>query len=351
MRFDAYVFRSFFLHLLVVAAAFLGLFTALDLLGHSDEINQTKEETGASLFLSLLRYYYINLAFLLQQFAPYIILLAGVGTVQQLLRNREWTPILAAGRSALRAFLPIFITTAILALGLAWLRESFLPSVRWEHEVLTSQLFHQEDLIPEDLWIRGEGDVRMHAGDWDATSATIQGFEVFAIAADGSDERVVAPRAVWDGQAWALEEGLLIRDSGDQPIERYLHVGLDADALERAFFARERPFDLASQDFLSLLGGDPDHRQAATLLWTARSAPLVPLILLLVGLPFVLGFERRSSFEGLAQAFVLCALFFVVDLLARDLGGRGAITPWLAGLAPVLIFSWLGLWALGRLPT
>jgi lipopolysaccharide export LptBFGC system permease protein LptF len=35
----------------------------------------------------------------------------------------------------------------------------------------------------------------------------------------------------------------------------------------------------------------------------------------------------------------------------RDLGGRGALTPWLAGTAPLLVFGCLGIWALGRLRT
>jgi len=349
MRFDRYVLRSFLLHLLVVSAAFLGLFTALDLLGHADEIGQTEGTASGSLALPLIRYYLINLAFLLQQFAPYIILLSAVGSVLQLLRNREWTPILAAGRSAMRAFLPLFATTILLAFALMWLRERAIPSLRWEHEQLTSRLFHQEALAPLDLWARGSGDVRLHAQRWLAEEQRIEGFEIFAVREDGSDERVLAAAAVWQQGAWALEGGLRLGADGEQPLVSYRHQGLDPAAMERAFFARARPLDLASADFRALLQGDPDHRQAATLLWTNRTAPFAPLVLLFLGLPFVLGFERRSSVEGLAQGLLLCALFFVVDLLARDLGGRGALSPWLAGTAPTLLFGWLGLWSLGRL--
>jgi lipopolysaccharide export LptBFGC system permease protein LptF len=351
MRFDRYVLRSFLAHLVVVAAAFLGLFTALDLVGHSDEIGQTGDEGAVGLLAPLARYYLINLAFLLYQFAPYIVLLAAVGTVLALLRNREWTPMLAAGHSALRAFLPIFAVTAVLAGGLSWLKEDLLPSLRWEHEVLTSRLFHQEELIPHDLWVRGTGDARMHAERWIADDLRVRGFEVFALDEDGSDERVVARAATWRDGAWQLREGMMLDAEGERPLATFARAGLDPPALERAFFARHRPLDLSGADFSALLAGDPDHRQAATLAWTVRTAPLVPLVLLLLGLPFVLGFERRSSFEGLAQAFLFCALFFVADLLMRDLGGRGALTPWLAGTAPLLVFGCLGIWALGRLRT
>ena len=141
-----------------------------------------------------------------------------------------------------------------------------------------------------------------------------------------------------------------IHDGGEQPLQSYFHAGLLPEDLERSYFAHHRPLDLSARDLRALLRGDPGHRQAETLLWGLRLWPLVPLILLALGLPFALSFERRSSSEGVATGLVLCALYFVVDLLLRDFGGRGALSPWLAGTAPVLLFGSLGLWSFGRMP-
>lgn len=351
-RFDRYVLRSFLGQWLVVAAAFLGLFTVLEIMGKADEFQEAfalpELGVGAS---DLLRYYLLNLPFLLLQFAPYITLLAGLGTVTALLRNREWTPILVAGRATWRAFLPILVAAGVLAAGLAFLREATLPNVLREHESLQRQFFNQIPWQPTDLWARGEGDVRLHAARFTpGATPTIEGLEVFSLDDAGRDERVLAPLAIWQGGAWTLTDGVRIHDGGEEPVPRFYHEGLSPVDLERSYFAHSRPLDLSAADLDALLLGDPDHRQAETLLWGLRLWPFVPLILLALGLPFALSFERRSSLEGIATGLLLCALYFVVDLLMRDFGGRGALSPWLAGSAPVLLFGSLGLWSFGRMP-
>lgn len=351
-RFDRYVLRSFLGQWLVVAAAFLGLFTVLEIMGKADEFQEAFAMPELALGSGdLLRYYLLNLPFLLLQFAPYITLLAGLGTVAALLRNREWTPILVAGRATWRAFLPILIAAGVLATSLSFLREATLPSFLREHESLQRQFFNQIPWQPTDLWARGEGDARLHATRFTPGAApAIEGLEVFSLDEAGRDERVVARLAEWQGGAWTLHEGVRIHAGGEQPLDRFQHTGLEPVDLERSYFAHTRPLDLSAADLDALLVGDPDHRQAETLLWGLRLWPLVPLILLALGLPFALSFERRSSLEGIATGLLLCALYFVVDLLMRDFGGRGALSPWLAGSAPVLLFGSLGLWSFGRMP-
>ena len=91
--------------------------------------------------------------------------------------------------------------------------------------------------------------------------------------------------------------------------------------------------------------------KAATLRWSLTAAPWVHLVLLLIGLPFVLNFERQSSLEGVAVGLLLCALFFVADFLFQDLGQRGVLSPAVAGIAPVVLFGGLGLAGQDRLAT
>lgn len=353
-RFDRYVLRSFINHWLVVCAAFVGLFTVLEVLVNTDEFQEAMDKEGLSIGGGdILFYYCINAPFLLMQFAPYITMLSGLGTVTQLLRNREWTPVLAAGRPAWRAFLPIMVAAASISLGLSVAKETFMPSLLGKHESLQRNLFSQRHWQPNDLWARGVGDVRLHADVFkpEADPPQIVGLEVFATSVSGDDERIIARSAEWQGSAWGLEDGLRIRRGVEEPLYSFSLQGLKPEDLERAYFSHWRPLDLSSKDYHGLLAGDPDHRQAETMLWGQRSAPFVPLILLALGLPFALSFERRTSLEGIANGLLLCALFFVAELLLRDLGGRGALSPWLAGMAPILCFGSLGIWAYGRMPT
>ena len=61
-RLDRYVLSSFLRHWLVVGAAFVVLFTVLDLVGHSDEIGDAKKVYD-SVGLSVLKYYLLNAPF------------------------------------------------------------------------------------------------------------------------------------------------------------------------------------------------------------------------------------------------------------------------------------------------
>lgn len=350
-RFDRYLLRVFLGWWAMVALALCGLFTSLELLGKSDEIQQAGAlGLGA---VDLARYALLEQPFQLLMFAPYVTLLAALGAVAQLLRHREWIPVLTAGRSAMRALAPILLASTVLALGLAWARESLVPRLLPQHESLHSLFFSQEKWAPRDLWVRGDQDARLHAGVFTPAISggpAIEDLQIFLRGREG-DSMIRAARARWDGSGWELEDGRLLRASGEEKLTRFAQSGLAPADCERAWFARTRPLDLAIADSAAMLAGDPDNRQAATLAWSWRLAPLVPVLLILLGLPFVLRFERRTSWEGLAGGFALCGVYFVVELVMRDLGGRGALGPFWAGAGPVLLFGALALAGLGRART
>jgi lipopolysaccharide export LptBFGC system permease protein LptF len=348
-RFDRYVLRVFLAWWVVIALALLGLFTALQLLGKSDEIQQADQYgLGAG---DLARYALLSQPFLLLTFGPYVTLLAALGAVMQLLKHREWVPVMTAGRSALRAVAPMLLAAFALALALAWVRESAAPRLMPAHEALERRFFSHVVWAPRDLWGRGADDVRMHVESFTPAVSggpALEDLQVFLRGPRG-EEMLRAASARWDGVEWLLEEGRLAHPGGEEPVARFMRAGLAAEDFERAWFARVRPLDLAVADCAALLAGDPDHRQAATLAWSWRCAPLVPVLLILLGLPFVMRFERRTSWEGIAGGLALCGAYFVVELVARDLGGRGALSPFWAGAGPVLLLAGCALAATGRL--
>lgn len=357
---DRYVLRVFALHWLVVGAALLGLLSVFDLLAHGDELAQTAEGGGFATGL-VLRYYLENLPFQLVQFAPYVTLLAGVGTVLKLSRGREWTPVLGAGRPTLRSFLPLFCGAAVAA-ALQWLaREEALPALAPSREALERHLFHQRPFVLRDLWSRGRDDVRLHA-DWfdpacgvgslPGARPTLWGLEVHATAPDGSHRRLHASSATWDGVGWALEDGWSVTEGrGEEPATRFEHRDLGPEGLLLAYFGQANPFQLSAGQYAELRLRDPDHRQAATFWWAAAAAPLSHILLLLLALPFVLRFDRPSTLEGAAIGALLSLLFFTAHILLQDLGVRGVVPPFWAGAGAALLFGTFGVAALERLPT
>ncbi len=368
-RLDRYVLATFLRHWTVVAAAFLGLFTLLDLVGKSDEYGQSADLYGP-VASEVVRLYLVNLPFLLAQFAPYVTLLAGLASVLSLRRVSEWTPMLTAGRSTLRAFLPIFAAALVMGVLMLVMREALLPRLLPERAALTSRLVRQEAWEPQNVWLRSLDGRRLHcalyqplathrpgaASGLDQADAvpTMVGLEVFGLSSLGQDRLLSADVARWDGVGWELENGFLITLGGvtdRQPVARLDGPGMAPADLERSWFGQHQPLELSAADYRQLLARDPGHRQAATLAWSWWLAPWHHLILLLLGLPYVLRFERGASMEGLAIGLLLCSTFFVAEFLFHDFGDRGLVAPWLAALAPTLLFTGFGLRALQRLPT
>ncbi|MBT3339636.1 MAG: LptF/LptG family permease [Planctomycetes bacterium] len=348
--YDRYILRAFLSHWLVVAAAFLCMFTGLDVLAKSDDFVAAADQFGAAQ-ADAFRYYLLNVPFLLFQFAPYITLLAGLGSVLSMQKRNEWLPALTGGRSSFRAFLPMFLAAAFLAGGVSLLREVFIPTYGAEREALSARLFQQKDWQPRDLWARGEMGERLHAFRFrPAPTPRLLGLEVYGPSGSG-DSLLKAATATWKDGKWMLADGFSSTRAGNQEVEQWAAPGLTPSDLTRAWFMQNEPLELSVQDYAAIRRVEPDHRLAATLYWAGLATPWVHLVLLLLGLPFALRFERRSSMEGIAVGLGLCALFFVFEFLLRDLGGRGLLSPQLAGLSPLLLFAALSLRVQRHLPT
>ncbi len=348
--YDRYILRAFLAHWVVVATAFLCLFTGLDVLAKSDEFVAAAEHFGEAQ-AEAFRYYLLSLPFLLFQFAPYITLLAGLGAVLQLQKRNEWLPALTGGRSSWRAFLPMFLAAGILAAGVFSLREAFIPHYGADRVALAARLFQQKDWQPRDLWARGELGERLHAFRFrPSPTPRLLGLEVYGPIGSG-DSLLKASVATWDGNKWILDDGILSSIKGEQVIDEWVALALHPQDLARAWFMQNEPLELAVQDYAAIRLVEPGHRLAATLYWGGLMAPWLHWVLLMLGLPFALRFDRRSSVEGIAVGLGLCALYFVFEFILRDLGGRGLLSPVLAGLLPVLFFAALSLRVQRHLPT
>jgi lipopolysaccharide export LptBFGC system permease protein LptF len=354
-RFDRYVVRHFLRAWLVIGCSFLALFTFLDLLGKADEIGRAMEqaETSGASYGLVLKYYFWNLPFLLVQFAPFLTVLAGMVTVIQLRRRQEWTPILTAGRSAWRAFRPMLICAFGLGLGMFAIREWGFPEFQEKRYAAHDPIFRLSPWEAKNLWARSGNDTRLHAKSFrPGPPAQLRGMEVYSVDGEGQDHFLQAEQATWENHRWRLVKGLkTVAGAEDTVLQSWSQPGLAPRDLLQFHFRQRQPLDLSRGQLMGLLLRDAEDRQAATLAVNFLVAPLVHVLLLLLGLPFLLRFDRQSSLEGVAVGFLVCALFFVGDLIFVDLGTRGALSPWLAGSGGVFLFGSLGWVASKRLAT
>ncbi|MCH2111665.1 MAG: LptF/LptG family permease [Planctomycetes bacterium] len=339
---DRLVFRAFMKTWLGVVAGILGLLTALDLLGHGEEISESGEIFGA-IGLDVLFLAGLQFPFMLVQYGPFLTLIAGLITVLKFAKHREWMPQMIAGRSSPQILFPIYLGAATIALAALLLKEVLLPSLASPREELLRKVYHQRPFAMADFSVRTRNDERLQAKLFVPSTGVLIGVEIHGRGSAGRDHLLLADEAIWEDESWRLLGGReLTTGGGPQTVEEFQNPELTPDDFELAYFAAVDPTILSTSQLREVLARDPLHRQASTLIYAGWATPFSYLLLLFLGLPFVFRFDRSSSRGGVAWGMLLALSYFVVDLVFRDLGGRGALSPFLGGWGALLLLGSFG---------
>jgi lipopolysaccharide export system permease protein len=351
-RLDRYVGALFASAFVVAFLMVVGLMVIIDLSVNVDEYTRAAEDGSSPGLTTLARYYAYHVPFLYLQVAPFVTLIAGLFTVNRLVRDNELAAALSAGVSAYRVLIPIVAGGAVLAGGMFALREWTTEELGARRDALRDQLEERrEEQVLEDVRLKdlAGNHVRIgsfRAGTDERPQPVIDGLEVVVRRA-GHWLDVEAARAAWDGQAWRLSGGR--RREIDALVQHDEPVAVleDADFTPRdvllAWKSRAQPLELSFAEAYRLAERDPDNQRLQTLLLYHVTFPLANVVLLLVGLPFLVRMERGRGLEGIALGFVLCLFFYGADFVARSLGMQGEIAPLLASWLPVLFFGSLGI--------
>lgn len=259
-----------------------------------------------------------------------VVLIGGMGfTCAQLVRHRELVAVLASGVSLRRIARPILVV-AVLLVGLQALnQELILPRIA---PLLTRD--------HGDAGKRGLGADRVrlikdarnrlfYARMFDADDEVLRDLYVWELDSQGvAQNRVFAPRAEWDGQAWVLENGVRESRAGNfrppQEVER-IETNLDPAALRMqryAGFVQSLSWQQLSQMLARTENADERTRDRLTRVQYGRvSVMMSSLLALLVALPF---FLRREPVNMLTQS-LKCAPLTVLALVGGVLGASAAL--------------------------
>ena len=122
-RLDRYVGAHFFGSYCTTLGLMVGMFMILDLAGKVDHYFEPWKDGTQVAFSTVLLYGVLNLPYQFLQIAPFVTLIAGMFTVNRLLRKNEVVAMLSAGVSVHRLLLSVYIGGAVIGLGMFALRE------------------------------------------------------------------------------------------------------------------------------------------------------------------------------------------------------------------------------------
>jgi lipopolysaccharide export system permease protein len=362
---DRYILWMFLWRLIICFVSLLGLYVVVDCLGHLDQF-LTLARRLQGLPALLVEFYGPRALTFFDRISGLLALLSATFAAVTLQRSHELGALLAAGISKVRVVRPIIGGAVGIALLAAVNRELLIP--------------HYRDQLMRDLkdW-EGAAEKPLRPRYDKHTDILIGGQRTQA-----AEQRILQPvfRLPYAmggfGTQLAAREAYYCRATADRP-EGYLLAGVHQPeqlASVASFALADEALLLSPKDTPGL---EPDQcfvvsavsfeQLAATAVWQQLSGtpdlvaalhnpsldpgadlrvavhtrlvqPLLDVVLLFLGLPFVLARESRNIFAAAGMCLVVVAVFFLVVLGCQAMGTNSyLLNPALAAWCPLLIFA------------
>ena len=353
--------RDFFLYLGMIVATFLVLmlvFTLFELLGDILR-NQTPAIVVAEYLLNVSPY-------LLYSVAPLIMLLAVLITFGLMNRSNEITAIKATGTSVYRIVTPVLAAAAVLAAGLFFADQFYLPHTNKRQEALHNQIKGkppQTYLRPDRRWIFGQHNEIYYYQFFDADRDQFANLTIFQIdpASFAITQRIHAERAHWADNMgrWIFEQGwqrsLAQRRHRRLPHFRRLHL---SELSEAPSYFKKEVKQYSEMDYEELRRYIRDLQQSGFDVVRLRvqlnkklSYPLITLIMAGLAVPFSLSAAKKGAITGVAVAVGIAVVYTIVSRLSEAMGDISLLPPALAAWSPDLIFALVGAYLILKIPT
>ena len=366
---DRYIARSFLYSYLLSFLVMVGLRILIDLFLNLDEFAERDRVTDQSrptleVLSNIFSYYGNHLFIYFSQMSGIIVLVAAAFTVVRMNRSREMTAIMASGLSLYRAIAPIVIVGLGLNLLLLIDQEVIIPRVAdrlvrdhddavgnepftvWHftdryNNVTTAHKYYPSEQKMEDVVILLRDDNLMVTG------------------------KIVAPSAIWDQQRgrWSLEDGMRVNRMEEgigtftrEPTQLSTPIAFyDTDLTPSEIVLRQTSqwLNLMSTRSLGKLSRRSEfvgRQDLAAIRHQRFTRPIVNMLLLLLGLPFVLDREGHSIWVRGALCVGVTGLFVVTIFICEQLS-YSQLSPIVAAWLPVMIFGPISVLALDGIKT
>jgi LPS export ABC transporter permease LptG len=358
---DDYVLRDFFVYLGMILSTFLVLllvFTLFELLGDILR-NQTPAIVVAEYLLNVAPY-------LLYSVAPLIMLLAVLITFGLMNRSNEITAIKATGTSIYRIVTPVLAAAAVLAAGLFFADQFYLPHTNKRQEALHNQIKGkpaQTYLRPDRKWIFGQHNDIYYYQFFDPDRDQFANVTIYQIdpASFAITQRIHADRAHWADNLdrWIFERGWQRSLHGPAIAAfRTFEVSTFPELSEAPSYFKKEVKQYSEMNYEELRRYIRDLQQSGFDVVRLRvqlnkklSFPLITLIMAVLAVPFSLSAAKKGAITGVAVAVGIAVVYTVVSRLFEAMGDLSQLPPALAAWSPDLIFALVGAYLILKIPT
>ncbi len=362
---DAYVIREFLEMFILVLSSFVMLmlvFTFFELVGDILRNHIALATVGDYLF---------NLTpSMVYAITPLAVLIAVLVTFGVLNRNSEIIAMKATGISLYRLVVPVVSISAILAVGLFFFDDFYLPQANRRQEALRSTIKGrppQTFLHPEQKWIFGQP----HSGEpgrifyyqfFDPYANEFANISIFEFnpSTFALSRRIFAARVFWDADKnyWHFVNGWERDIEGNSTKysefknTTFAEIHEDPDYFKKENLqSQEMNFGQLDRYIRDLRQSGFDTMRLRVALWHKLAYPLIAVVMAVLAIPFALSMGRRGSLTGIAVAISVALTYWVVDGLFGAMGNVNYLPAAMAAWSPDILFGLTGGYLLLRTPT
>lgn len=344
-----YVLAEFLRVFALCMLGFLLIYALVDLFDKLEGFLKYHASAG-----EVLRYLFFKIPLIMTQLIPVATLASVLMSLGTMARHNEITALRASGISTFQMAMPLFAIAILFSvLILAW-NETVVPySTERSRYVETVEIKNRSPkaLLSEDgIWFHGRNGI-YNIEHFDARTESLVGLTVYEIGQDFVLQRLVEiPTAQWRNERWVISAA--IERTFDEHGEVVTHPLNPAE-----FLLPERPQDFQVIDKdpeelnfrrlrrhireLSRKGIDTTESQVD--LHLKLVLPLVPLVMVLVGVPLAgRNPRRRPLATSIGIGLVVGFSYWVLLALSISLGHGGAIPPVIAAWTANGVFALLG---------
>ena len=337
---DKYIIKEYLRFFIITSISFIALYLIVDFF---EKIRMFLSNHAALIHIA--SYFLFSIPMIISLVLPAAILLATLMTYSNLSKFSEITAMKANGISLYRMSLPVLIFAAVVAVFLFYFSELITPAAMQKTQRIVKVEVQKQKTIgffkQNEIWYHSHNAI-YNFKMFDVTKDALRGITINHINPDYTLKmRIDAESAEWKEGKWIFYNLLLTRfDSNNSPVlewskEKIIDLPekpsdfkiIQKDAEKMGFFdLRKYIKKIQSEGY--------DATRYLVDLHGKLAFPFVTLILVIIGISFSMGQERRGGvMQSLGIGIIIGFSYWIVHAFSMSLGR--------SGILPAILSAWL----------
>jgi lipopolysaccharide export system permease protein len=349
---SGYLLREFFKLLLFCEAVFLFLFLTVDFLQKIDNFINA----GASRETILL-YFAFKMPYVAMSMLPPAVLISVIILFSSMQKRNEITALKASGLSVLNLVRTISLASLMIVAAVFLFSETVVPYTSSESNRIWSVDVQKRDpglfYGRSEIWYRGRNSVywipQFDAGERIMIHPTFYFFDDES----GVTKRIEGRRGVWKGDAWHIEEAVLLEQAqdGSFDVSRFATYALTIPETPETFTkVIRKPEEMSYWQLkrhAETVGREGYNNTRYLVDMHIKIAfPFISLVLLMIGIPLALNLKKGGTPLAVSVGMGVCFLYLLTMGVSRSLGLSGVLPPVLSAWMANFIFFLAGIYLL-----